>query len=138
MTASERLREWVASILGGEFVVNAEPLPSERNFQSAMIRANPGDSETAFVDGRRRFVKYKTLCLRLGLAGDDAPLENEALLAEFQEIVRGKSRRRELPPDDGRAWKSVECPGSPLPVHIDESGATAVYQLTLRIIYEED
>jgi hypothetical protein len=142
MTASEQLAEWTASILDGgspgAFAVEAELLPAERNFQNAMLKAQPNDSEAAFIDGRRRFTKYKALYARLGFADGRARLGNEALLTEFQAVVRKKNRRRELPADEGRKWISIECPGSPHIAAIDENAGWAVYQMTLKIVYEED
>jgi hypothetical protein len=142
MTALEQLISYVESILNtglrGDFVIGAELLPTERNFKNAMLKAQPNDTERQFVDGRRRFTKYKTLYLKLNFTGEQDRLENEALLTEVQDIIYRKNRRYELPPNEGRKWVSLECSGSPYTIHIDENSNTAIYQITLKIIYEEE
>jgi hypothetical protein len=142
MTALEQLIDWTAGMLNGggneDFIIGAELLPTDRVFQNAMLKANPNDGERQFLDSRREFTKYKTLYLRLDFTDDRARFANEAFLEELQKSIYNRNKRYELPSNDGRQWKSIECSGSPHTIAIDADGSTAIYSLTLKIIYEED
>jgi hypothetical protein len=142
MTALEELSAFIGGALNtemqGEFVIGTELLPAERDFQNAALKAQPNDVETSYIDGRRKFTKYKALYIRSGFADDAERVHNEAFLTELRDVIWRKSRRRELPRGGGRKWASVECVGSPLVVALDEGGREATYQMTLKIVYEEE
>jgi hypothetical protein len=142
MTALEELAAFIGGALNtelqGGFVIGTELLPAERDFQNAALKAQPNDTEASYIDGRRKFTKYKTLYIRSGFADDAERLHNEEFLTEMQGIIHRKNRRRELPAGGGRKWMSVECVGSPLVVALDESGREATYQTLLKIVYEEE
>jgi hypothetical protein len=143
MTVFEQLALWIGNIIETDlsvhnYIIANELLPAEYRMESAALMNNPNDTEVPDFMGNPIFTSYKTLCISRQFNSMQERIDNEAFFDALCRIIRKKNQAYELPDNDGREWRSIGVIGTYYPISRAENESTAIYQMTLKLIYKEN
>jgi hypothetical protein len=145
MTVFESLAHWLWEILTdpengfeGNFAVDVEVLPEleKDGYQSTSLHSNPNDISKQLLGGQRRHEKYKTFYVRRNFTDTTARIENESFFEKLEKRVYLKDMRG-VYPQDGRKWRSIGLHGGAYPGWKSPNNDYAVYQVNIKLVYEE-
>jgi hypothetical protein len=142
MTLFREIESWLLYILiivrpDTTWDIELESMPNNTRFENAAIMSNPNDQAIQLISGRVKHIDYKTFYIRWDFIEKPDRISNEQFFEEFKKLVVKKNISGELPESDTRQWRSIECIGTAYPAVREESSGTAVYQVSLRLVYIE-
>lgn len=143
MTVFEEIALWLGGILkdnfpSQEFLIDLECMPSESRWENAAIMSNPNDLAATLMSGRVKRTEFKTFYVRRDFNDTKERIGNEAFFEVLKTAIAEKNLSGDLPPSSGtRQWRSAECAGTAYPSGRAENEDTAVYQITLKLVYLE-
>ncbi|MDR1410804.1 MAG: hypothetical protein LBI91_01205 [Spirochaetaceae bacterium] len=143
MTVFEEIAPWLGGILEGnfpsrEFIIDLEHMPSEAKSENAAIMSSPNDLAVTLMSGRVKHTDFKTLYARFDFNDTGERIGNEAFFETLKTAIARKNLNGGLPASPGtRQWRSVECTSAAYPSGRADNEDTAVYQITLRLVYIE-
>jgi hypothetical protein len=143
MTVFEEIALWLDGILKAnfpsrKFVIDLEHLPSESKWENAAIMSNPNDLAVTLMSGRVKHTDFKTFHVRRDFNDTKKRIGNEAFFETLKTAIAKKNLGGGLPASsETRQWRSVECAGTAYPSGRTENEDTAIYQITLRLVYIE-
>jgi len=143
MTVYESLANWLneifadpASGFSGEFAIDAEGVPNWQGVQNAALFSSPNDTAAQLLGGQIRHTAYKALYVRQGFKGQEARIQNEAFFESLRKQIAKRALAGDMP-KDGRKWRGISVNGGYYPFLRAENGDAAIYQVPLKIVYEE-
>jgi hypothetical protein len=145
MTVFESLATWLYEILSdpkngfeGNFMVDVEVLPETEKdgFQGTSLHSNPNDTQKPMLGGQVRHESYKTFYVRREFADQPIRIDNETFFENLRKCIYRKDMRGNYP-KDGRKWRSITYQGGAYPSQKSPNGDYAIYQVTIKLMYEE-
>jgi hypothetical protein len=143
MTVFEEMALWLGGILkdkfpSREFIIDLEHMPSESKWENAAIMSNPNDLAVTLMSGRVKHTDFKTFYVQQDFKDTKKRINNEVFFETLKTAVAKKNLDGGLPAaSETRQWRSVECAGTAYPSGRAENEDTAIYQITLRLVYIE-
>jgi hypothetical protein len=143
MTVFEEIALWLGGILednfpSREFLIDLECMPSESRWENAAIMSNPNDLAVTLMSGRVKRTEFKTFYVQRNFNDTKERIDNEAFFEVLKMAITTKNLNGDLPPaSETRQWRSIECTGTAYPSGREQNEDTAVYQITLRLVYLE-
>jgi hypothetical protein len=143
MTVAESLSLWLKDLFAdpangfsGEFVIGLEALPDWEGFQNTALYSNPNDGAVTLTGGQIRHTEFKTLYARRPFKEKEQRAGNEAFFELLKRRITATTLAARFP-EDGRKWRRIEYTGGAYPSGRADNNDTAVYQITLKIVYED-
>jgi hypothetical protein len=145
MTVFQELAVWLKDSLdgidAGAYYVDLEylaPVP-ERGIEGAALMSSPHDTVRTLIGGlTRQYTKYKTLNIRRDIQKSSERISNEAFFDRLRNEIYRRDLYHTVPADtDTRSWKHVVVESGAVPEQRSDKGDSAVYSVTLKIIYTE-
>jgi pyruvate carboxylase len=145
MTAYESMVHWLNGILGDpanefpanmETVIDAEAPTNLQEVQNADLPSSSNDTHEQLLGGQARHTVFKILHIKRPFSEFPDKLENELFLEKIKKAIYYKNLCG-IVPDDGREWRFIGYSGGAYPSQMEENSEYAIYQISLKLVYEE-